>query len=151
MSRSEAAAISHWRYEGPWRIYDLNGQMPGSIDDYYTLRDQRSPTRDIVGFFCVGDDARVPGLQAVDGTVDFGCGMNPALVGQGQGTRFGALVVKEVQRRHADAHCIRAVVQTWNERSIRVLRNLGFTSSRIYSCYQQGRSVQYDILVSDMC
>ena len=146
MSPTEAIAVADWHYEGPWRVYDLNGHIPDAIDDYYSVCDP-SPGGGLIGFFCVGYEARVPGLEAVDGTLDLGWGMNPEWVGQRYGNAFGAAVLTEAQLLHQNLRQIRAVVQTWNLRSIGVLRKLGFASRGTHTCVQQGQPVQYDILI----
>ena len=43
---------------------------------------------DLVGFYCVGREARVPGIAPRDNVIDVGVGMNPALIGRGHGYGF---------------------------------------------------------------
>jgi len=145
MSAAEAEAMADWHYDGPWDIYDLDGRVPPRIDAYGSVLAQTSGGTQLAGFFCVGQEARVPGLDAVDGTLDLGWGMNPGWVGRGYGRSFGTAVLVAVQRRHGGA--VRAVVQSWNRRSIRVLAELGFTRSGTHACVQGGAQVQYDVMV----
>jgi ribosomal-protein-alanine N-acetyltransferase len=77
-----------------------------------------------VGFGCLGADARVPGLAGVDGVLDVGVGMRPDLVGQGLGPEFATTVLEFAATRGATR--LRAVVQDWNSRSLRLVERLGF-------------------------
>jgi ribosomal-protein-alanine N-acetyltransferase len=146
MSPAAAEAMSTWRYDGPWQIYDLDGRVPQRIDAYRSVLAQTGKGIDLVGFFCVGEEARVPGLDPVDGTLDLGWGMHPSWVGRGHGTAFGAAVLEAARQLHSGT-VIRAVVQSWNRRSTRVLAKLGFTQVGTHAGVQGGREVQYVVLV----
>lgn len=145
MSTRDAEVMSNWHYEGRWSVYDLDGRIPAVIDAYRSVR-ACSGDGDLIGFYCTGEEARVLGVGDVDGTVDLGWGMNPAWVGQRHGQSFGVAVLQEVRQLH-DGNSIRAFVQSWNQRSIRVLNRLGFTRSMIYTCIQRGQPVRYDVLI----
>ncbi|WP_024800167.1 GNAT family N-acetyltransferase [Nocardia sp. BMG51109] len=145
MSTQDAEAMSHWHYEGAWRVYDLHGRTPAALDAYRSVK-ARSGDGDLLGFFCTGEEARVPGIASSEGTLDLGWGMNPAWAGRGHGHSFGAAILDEIRQLHG-SNRIRAVVQSWNKRSIRVLNKLGFTGSAIHTCIQNDIPVQYDILV----
>ena len=54
-----------------------------------------------------------------------GVGLRPDLVGRGTGPAFSAAVFAFARAR--GARRLRAVVQDWNARSIRLLDRLGFT------------------------
>jgi RimJ/RimL family protein N-acetyltransferase len=95
---------------------------------------------------CTGQEARVPGLAEQDGIVDIGVGMRPDLVGRGLGSAFGAVVLGHVQDVCGDRP-LRAAVQSWNERSLRLARRLGFRATGIHRCKQSGQDVSYTILV----
>jgi RimJ/RimL family protein N-acetyltransferase len=100
----------------------------------------------LVGFVCIGQEARVPGLPAADGITDVGVGMRPDLVGQGLGPAFGAAVLDHVRRVCGDRP-LRVVVQTWNERSLRLARRLGFREAGSHVCVQDGGEVSYTVLI----
>lgn len=146
MSAEDATSMSDWHYDGPWEIYDLHGRVPRLLDAYRSVWAD-AVDGDLVGFFCVGADARVPGLHAAEGIVDLGWGMNPAWVGKGHGTSFGTAVLAAVRQVHGGAG-VRAVVQSWNQPSIRVLRKLGFEQYGTHACVQGGREVRYDVLLA---
>lgn len=127
MSVADAAAVAAWRYRDRWAVYDLpsaDALLP-ELADYRVFADEGVIEADIVGFFCTGAAARVPGLAEDPAVVDVGVGMNPARVGQGGGAAFGRAVLAQVAREHP-GRSLRAVVQAWNERSLRLCRRLGF-------------------------
>jgi [ribosomal protein S18]-alanine N-acetyltransferase len=141
----DAEAVASWRYQGPWSIYDPRpGDEPISVvAGYDAVVDDAGS---LVGFVCVGQEARVPGLAEADGTIDIGVGMRPDLVGRGLGRHFGAVVLDHVRARHGDRP-LRAVVQGWNERSLRLARGLGFRDAGTHECVQDGKLVRYVLLV----
>jgi RimJ/RimL family protein N-acetyltransferase len=83
---------------------------------------------EVVGYACFGTEARVPGLAERPGVLDVGVGMRPDLTGQGRGRPFAEAVL-EHGRELAGASRLRAVVQDWNSRSIRLLEGLGFAAT----------------------
>ena len=94
ITREDAYAISRWRYDGPYSIY--NGD-PNSVDSllqphfyYHSVYDERG---DLTGYFCFGEDARVPagrrlGVYERESALDVGLGMRPDLAGRGLGAGF---------------------------------------------------------------
>lgn len=72
--------------------------------------------------------------------------MAPALVGHGHGREFGTAVLAHVLHTAPDAVALRAVVQRWNERSLRLARFLGFAETGTHVCVQGGRAVPYAVL-----
>ena len=94
LERADAEAIAAWRYEGPWDVYNSRpGDLLSAEAGYQAVADE---TGTLVGFVCLGQEARVPGLAEAEGTVDIGVGMRPDLVGQGLGRAFGAAVLAHV-------------------------------------------------------
>lgn len=145
LQQQDAEAIASWRYEGPWSTYDPRPGDPLLTADagYHAVVDEAGS---LVGFLCTGAEARVPGLAAQEGIVDVGVGMRPDLVGHGLGSAFGGAVLDHVRGLSGDLP-LRAVVQSWNERSLRLTRRLGFGPVGIHRCEQDGREVSYTILV----
>jgi [ribosomal protein S18]-alanine N-acetyltransferase len=140
LTLADATRIAGWRYGGPWDVYDLNGQLPDIADHFAVIAGA-----ELVGFYCVDVAARVPGLAADPAVVDVGLGMAPALVGRGHGSDFGRAVVEHVTGCHP-ARELRAVVQRWNERSLRFARRLGFADADELTVIQNGRNVTYVVL-----
>ncbi|SDS82478.1 GNAT family N-acetyltransferase [Actinoplanes derwentensis] len=140
----DARLIAGWRYDGPWKVYDSrpdDGLMSDN-PDYLAVAGARGGP--LVGFCCSGFEARVPGLEAEDGVLDIGIGMDPALVGLGHGARFFGAVLEHF-RGTTGGHRLRAVVQSWNERSLRMTRSAGFVPVGEHVCGQ----VRYTVVVTE--
>jgi len=127
--------IALWRYPGPWAIYDSAG-APDPAEGYWAVVDEAG---ELVGYACFGTEARVPGLPEQTGTLDVGVGMRPDLTGRGRGRAFSEAVFAH-GRDNAGARRFRAVVQDWNERSIRLLRGLGFEQTGFHEVASQGKT-----------
>jgi [ribosomal protein S18]-alanine N-acetyltransferase len=138
----DAEAVASWRYQGPWSSYDPRpGDEPlSAVAGYDAVVDDAGS---FVGYLCVGQEARVPGLAEAAGTTDIGVGMRP---GRGLGRRFGAVVLDHIRDRYGDRP-LRAVVQDWNVRSLRLARGLGFRDAGTHQCVQDGKQVSYVLLV----
>lgn len=115
--------IAGWRYDDRWAVYDSDGPLDPELGYWAVVEGSRENER-LVGFGCLGEDARVPGLPEADGVLDVGVGMRPDLVGQGRGPEFAATVLDFAHARGATR--LRAVVQDWNLRSLRLVERLGF-------------------------
>ncbi|MEO3780616.1 GNAT family N-acetyltransferase [Micromonospora sp. B11E3] len=148
LTREDAEQVAGWRYGGPWRIYDSRPEDGLLSDNAAYLAVAGAGGGPLVGFCCSGAEARVPGLEPVDGVLDVGVGMNPALVGQGNGARFAAAVLDHY-RSLTGVRRLRAVVQSWNERSLRLTRSLGFVEVGKHVCEQDGAPVEYAVLVAE--
>ncbi|MFI9408048.1 GNAT family N-acetyltransferase [Nocardia sp. NPDC052316] len=144
---SDARQVAGWQYAGPWQIYNFGAaddDLPSAADGYLAVAD--ADTDRIVGFLCTGPEARVPGLDADPTMVDLGVGMDPQWVGRGHGEHFATAVLTRLRQDHP-ATPIRAVVQTWNTRSRRLVRRLGFVERGEHHCLQNGQSVTYTVAV----
>jgi RimJ/RimL family protein N-acetyltransferase len=138
---ADAAAVGAWRYPGPYAVYDVDGDaLVGELDYYRSVVD---PDDRLVGFYCTGPAARVPGLAVVDGVVDLGLGLHPSLVGAGFGRAFGTTVLEAVASEHR-SRALRVVVQSWNQRSLRLARALGFSGAGVHAV----GDVEYRVLVT---
>lgn len=87
-------------------------------------------------------------MAGADGIVDIRVGLRPDLVGRGTGAAFGAAVLGAVRRQYGSVS-LRAVVQAWDERSLRLARRLGFKDAGTHACAQEGRQVSYVVLIAD--
>jgi len=100
----------------------------------------------LVGFYCVGGEALVPGVESDDDVVDLGVGMAPAFVGAGRGNAFLQAVLDDVGQE-LPTKPIRALIQSWNVRSLSLARRLGFVEMGTHQCVQDGNEIDYTIVV----
>jgi [ribosomal protein S18]-alanine N-acetyltransferase len=136
LTLEEAERPLGWRYAGPYATYDAEGAL-GRERGFFAVEDEEG---DLVGFGCVGAEARVPGVEAEDGTVDVGYGMRPDLVGQGLGQEFVGAILARVADRHP-AERLRMSILRWNARSRRVAEAHGF--------HVVGEAGEFDVLVRE--
>jgi RimJ/RimL family protein N-acetyltransferase len=132
----EAERPLDWHYPEPYETYDAAGPL-GNGNGFFAVDDDRG---ELVGYGCVGAEARVPGVEEEVGTVDVGYGMRPDLVGQGRGRDFVAAVLARVVAEDPSAR-LRMSILRWNERSRRVAEAHGF---RVVA-----RVGEFDILVRE--
>jgi ribosomal-protein-alanine N-acetyltransferase len=144
----DAEQIAQWRYEGPWQVYDPRPEDGLLSEQGGYLAVAGVPGGPLIGFCCSGAEARVPALTAHEGLLDVGVGMDPAWAGRGHGADFGRAVL-EHYRRQTGVWRLRAVVQAWNERSLRLTRSLGFHEVGEHVCERDGKLVTYKIVVAD--
>ena len=139
MNKAEASAITAWRYEGRYAIYNTPPDDPASLTEmldrrspYYTVRDAEGQ---IIGFFAFGTSSLVwdygtPGIYINGRTVPVGLGMRPDQTGKGLGLSFVNAGLKFAQKRfRPERFCL--YVFTWNERAIRVYERAGFERGRV--------------------
>jgi [ribosomal protein S18]-alanine N-acetyltransferase len=142
LTHDDAVRIAAWRYGGPWATYDLASS--DTIEDELPLYTAIVDSHDVLhAFSCVDSAARVPGLEPDPRFLDVGIGLDPELVGKGRGSEFGRLVMRNLEIEDP-AQRFRAVVQSWNERSLRLGRRLGFTVAGTHST----DGTEYAILVT---
>lgn len=119
----EALDISRWQYQHPYSFYDSDDSSEG-IDElmdgtYYSARDEHN---DLIGFYCFGRGAQVPGgrkagLYSGDNILDFGLGMKPELTGKGRGLSFLQAGLT-FARNEFQPKMLRLSVATFNKRAI---------------------------------
>lgn len=116
--------MASWSYPGPWAVYDVTAPLDPA-EGFWAVLDDTAEGSDVVGFACFGVEARVPGLEERPGVLDVGVGMRPDLTGHGRGRAFAEAVLAHAGQV-SSARTLRAAVQEWNERSLRLLLGLGF-------------------------
>jgi len=131
ITRADAQAISGWRYDGPYSVYNGNPASVASLLEprylYHSVQDDQG---NLVGYFCFGEDARVSagkrlGLYDRETALDVGLGMRPDLTGQGLGEKFVASGLRFAQSAYSPP-AFRLTVATFNRRAIRVYERAGF-------------------------
>jgi [ribosomal protein S18]-alanine N-acetyltransferase len=122
---ADAEAIATWRYPGRESTYDV-GAIVTAEQGIWAVED----SAELVGYCCFGVEARVPGVDAEEGTLDVGYGMRPDLVGKGSGRAFvGAILAFGVNEFSPQR--LRLLILTWNARSRKVAEALGFQQEGI--------------------
>lgn len=135
LSDAEAEAVARWRYPGRYSTYNA-GDSVTSQRGYWAVvhRD------DLVGRCCFGPEARVPGVDEEEGTLDVGYGLRPDLVGRGLGPAFVTAILDFAVAEYSPQR-LRLLILSWNERSRKVAEGLGFQNDGTV------RSAEGDFLV----
>ena len=121
LTDEEAERPLGWRYSGPYATYDAEGPLRPELG-FFAVEDEDG---NLVGFGCVGAEARVPGVEEEAGTIDVGYGMRPDLVGHGLGREFVGAVLTHVVEHDPTAR-LRMSILEWNGRSRRAAEAHGF-------------------------
>lgn len=137
MTEAAARSILTWRYDGPYAVYNIQGDektVLGELLDtrspHFAAYDQRGA---LAGFFSFGTSAEVgaepaePALFSGNRLLSVGLGLRPDLTGQerGIGLEFVNAVLDFARERYAPA-AFRLFVLTFNQRAIRVYERAGF-------------------------
>ena len=137
MDKEKAEEVLSWKYEAPYDFYnnEMNEEeLSELLNGTYSA--VMAANKDLIGFFCTGKSAQVPrgwnfGVYEEE-WIDMGLGMNPALVGQGNGTSFGKFVLKEIEEK-SDGQSVRLTVASFNKRAIHLYEKLGFLAKDRFS------------------
>lgn len=130
MNEKTAKEVLNWKYDQPYDFYnsELTDEGMEEILDgsYYALVND---FKELVGFFCIGEAAQVPignqyGVYTED-LVDIGLGMNPALVGKGNGFQFCSYILNFIEQDYKSTQ-FRLTVAKFNQRAIHLYKKLGF-------------------------
>lgn len=123
MPVADAGAVAEWRYEGPWDVYNGDGTHP-AVDGHWAVID---PDEQLVGFYCTGPEARIPGVEEQTDTVDVGVGLRPDLVGAGNAREFAKALLDPCREAHPEEFVrLRPIVEPTKPatRSVHGLRRL---------------------------
>ena len=136
LTDADVRDITAWRYEGRYSAYDVTGGISPGLG-YFAVENDRC----LVGYCCFCAEARVPGIEEEDGTLDVGYGLRPELVGRGLSRSFiGAILAFGIERRRPRR--LRVLVLRWNERSRRAAERQGFERT--------GAHGDFDLLTRDV-
>ena len=122
---ADAEAIATWRYPGRYSTYDV-GEIVTSARGFWAV----AHDEDLVGYCCFGPEARVPGVDQEDGTLDVGYGLRPDLVGRGLGQAFVGAVLDFAEREFSPRR-LRLLILEWNHRSRKVAEALRFEDNGV--------------------
>lgn len=127
MTVDDAECAANWQYIGPWSIYNLASSAP-LIQDLDSYRVVVAGVQ-LVGFCSIGASARVGDLDPDPTILDIGLGMDPAMAGRGLGGAFGRTVLRYIVETYPNYETLRACIQSWNHRSLRLAHRLGFVDT----------------------
>jgi len=127
MTKTHAQAISLWRYDGIYSLYDHDESTAESFMDgthfAYITTDEG-----LTGYFCFGEDARISTVEgySFDGDyLDVGLGLRPDLCGKKLGSSFFAAGLAFAGELCGTTQ-FRLAVAVFNERAIKVYKRAGF-------------------------
>ncbi|WP_158282294.1 GNAT family N-acetyltransferase [Salipaludibacillus keqinensis] len=138
MTTEAAHEIAQWQYDPPYELYSMDGsievvtELVGS--QYYLVSTNDC---EVFGYFCLGEEARVPGgyeaqiYDDLENFVDLGLGIHPKFTSKGLGKDFMFAILDWV-RIHTKFNNVRLVVATFNERAIRVYEKAGFIRREVF-------------------
>jgi RimJ/RimL family protein N-acetyltransferase len=124
LTDTDGQAIASWRYEGRDATYNAL-TVPTQDQGIWAVED----AGELVGSCCFGSEARVPGVEAEEGTLDIGYGLRPDLVGLGNGRAFVEAILASGTERFAPER-LRLLILDWNMRSRKVAEACGFIEER---------------------
>ena len=149
MDDVSAHAITEWRYQPPYDVYNL---QPGEdveeavaylLDPqnaFYTINGrvvEREPVG-LLAYCSFGQDAQVPGGDYSQEALDIGLGVRPDLTGQGYGLTFVAAVL-DFAHRHFRPAAFRVTIAEFNERAQRAWQKAGFRPAQTFRREFDGR------------
>lgn len=134
MTKESASEISQWTYPGIYSCYSFDGSNETLTElmngEYYVASDNNNK---VLGYICIGKSAQIPTLEKdiyIDETVlDIGLGLNPALCGNGFGSKFLEDGISFTKQKF-NASDYRLTVASFNQRAIKVYERIGFKYSR---------------------
>ncbi len=144
MDEASARAISSWRYDAPYDVYNpdsdsVEEMVQAFLDPeyaYYAMTDERG---DLVGYCCFGPDGRVPGGEYEADAIDVGMGMRPDLTGQERGLTYVSTVLDFGRRTFAPT-AFRVTVAEFNKRAMRMCKRARFRPVQRFRREQDNRA-----------
>ena len=137
-----------WRYPEPYAAYDLdpwNRDVLAALlrpeNQYHAILGEGA----LIGFFCLGEDARVPGWSYDDLALDLGMGLRPDLTNSGNGHLYMESVLAHLTERYPGS-AFRATVAAWNQRAIRLAMRTGFREIARFASARNS-STEYVVLL----
>ena len=140
MTQEQAEEIAfNWHYEAEYSFYDMEADKEDLVEfldpqirgdsNYVVTKDNVT-----IGFFS---------FNKVDiNTIDIGLGMNPNLVGNGNGLEFVKEGLEFAQSKYTPQK-ITLSVATFNQRAIKVYRKIGFEEVNTFMQDTNGDSFEF--------
>ncbi len=146
MTIDSANKIANWQYPPPYDLYSMDASKETLSallsDDYYLVSTPNNPQ---FGYFCLGDEGRVPGGYLAniydhrEDVIDLGLGMHPDETGRGLGRFFVIAILNWIEINLCITE-VRLVVATFNRRAIRTYENNGFKHGDLYRSRKLGHT-----------
>ena len=148
MTEEYSRLISSWKYDDEHSFYDHDeGNIEGYLDSTHFAC--ISADGELIGYFCFGDDARIPTIEEDvydDSFLDIGLGLKPDLCGKKLGLMFLNKGLDYAQKSF-NTECFRLSVAAFNKRAIRVYEQAGFiTKYEVTNSYFKNKFL---IMISD--
>lgn len=128
MTGYHANSILHWFYAPPYSLYGFIYTEEAAFElicgNYFSCCDEDGQ---LVGFFSFRTAAQIPTVEASPYSpdrLDMGLGMNPDYCDRGLGREFVRAGMAFAQQYFSMP--LRLTVACWNERAIRVYKDVGF-------------------------
>jgi [ribosomal protein S18]-alanine N-acetyltransferase len=132
LTAEDAATILSWQYAPPYDFYNHAGPLREAVADLlrpeYGYHAIQCAQGRMIGYFCVGADARVPGSKYDNSALDLGMGLDPSLIGRGLGRMCVAAILDHLKTRLTNQP-VRATVAAWNQPALRLCHQAGFVDS----------------------
>ena len=132
VSISDAQEVCSWRYGPGYGMYDMSDDdltmLLAPAFGYFAVRRDGA----LAGYACFGEDAQIYGGPYHISALDIGCGMKPALCGQGGGLAFFQAIV-DFARQRFRPKLLRLTVAAANLRAMAVYERAGFVQKRRFA------------------
>jgi [ribosomal protein S18]-alanine N-acetyltransferase len=124
MNKESAKKVCQWQYPPPYHIYNMDSDSYHTLlaNDYYEVVSEQGV---LIGYFCFGEEAHVPGGNYEEDAIDIGLGLCPTRTGKGEGEAFVTLGITFAKKKFS-TNIIRLTVAEFNKRAIKVYEKIGF-------------------------
>ncbi|MGJ3238973.1 MAG: GNAT family N-acetyltransferase [Anaerolineae bacterium] len=150
LSITDAKQILQWRYDGDYRMYNLETD---DLDaEAKCLTDPNNHFygvyvgSELIGHAVFYTEARVPGGSYDADALDIGVGMRPDWTGQGHGAKVIAQILTFAKERY-QPKAFRATIARWNHRAQKATQKNGFKIVSSFKATHTGK--EFVILMSD--
>ena len=152
MDEPAARAIANWSYDGEYQWYTVKeDEIEATTQAYCQPKNQffSVSTADvdlIVGYFCFGEEAKVPGGDYQVNALDVGMGIHPNYLSRGLGRCVLGVALKYARYKFKPRR-YRATVAAFNERALRLCLGAGFKKRSTF--LNSERQCTYFVLILD--
>jgi [ribosomal protein S18]-alanine N-acetyltransferase len=130
MTEPDALSILEWRYEKPYDFYDPKGEelekdvqtLVEPTNLYLAVRDREGS---LMGYYCFGGEAQVPGGDYTENALDVGGGVRPDLLGTGMGMMFVRVAI-DFGNMFFHPTKFRTTIAAFNTRALHMCEKAGF-------------------------